>query len=122
GVAFQPTDAQVVLAGRAGLFAGAAAEQAETVAPAAGALGVGRAHLGGEGGGFAAELSGLHLPGRPAAGHGLVLLGGADLPLAHPGVEVPALVVLCGVPLAEVVEIIEPLARLGRLRRGGAAA
>src|SRR5690606_18066604 len=115
----QLADAQIVLAARPGLFLHAAAEQAEAVAPAAGAGGVGGAHPGGEGGGLAGVGPGLHLPGRSAAGHGLILLGGADLALAHAGVEIPALVVLAGVTLAEIIEVVEPLARLGRARRRG---
>src|SRR5690606_22552871 len=74
------------------------------------------------GGGLAGELAGLHLPGGTAAGHGLVLLSGADLALGHAGVEVPTLVVLARVPLTEVVEVVQPFARLGRARRGGGAA
>ncbi len=50
--------------GRTSLILGAATEQAEAVAPGTRALGVGRAHLGGEGGGFARVLAGFHLPGR----------------------------------------------------------
>src|SRR5690606_13770988 len=111
-----------VLALGVGVLARAAAEQPEAVAPAAGALVVGRTELGGEGRRLSRELAGLHLPGGTAAGHGLVLLGGADLALGHAGVEIPALVVLARVPLTEVVEVVQPLARLGGARRRGRAA
>src|SRR5690606_31953865 len=71
---------------------------------------------------FARLRPGLHLPGGAPPGHGLVFLGGANLSLVHAGVEVPALVVLAGVQLAEVVELIQLFARLRRARRSRAAA
>src|SRR6185312_7926447 len=75
------------------------AEDAERIAVAAPRAGPGR-----ERGGLARELRGLELPGG-AVGIGPVGLGLGHFVLVHAGEEVPVLVVLGRVRLAEPVEL-----------------
>src|SRR5690606_35848482 len=110
GLALQPADAgpgRLLGPGGAAL----AAEQAEGVLPGARAGGVARAEFGGEGGRLARQPARLHLPGRPPAGGRLAGLVLAHLALAHAGEVVPALIVFGRVALAEIIEVVGPVAR-----------
>src|SRR6185503_4433882 len=95
----------------------AAAEQVEGVA-----IAFALADLGREGGGFAREAAGLHLPSRPPAGEQVFLLALADLALAHAGEEVPVAIVLGRVRLTEPVVLVQHVAGFGRARGRGLAA